>query len=166
MARSVRPAQRSPESSAASLLTESVIVVDIHYHAPPELRVVLAETLAVELPRFDALRGELWFLGVLIKRLKGPAENQRTFLRCYQDQNWQRLLFDPLAPNGITDPHMRFFDTVESLNSCHANPGWIEFVPEGGEKVCWTEGPKATAQPALRRPPPTARLAVCGASTD
>ena len=157
MARSVRTAQRSLESRASIPLTDSVILVDIHYHPSPGSPLILAETVVEEFPRYDALRRELWFLGVLVKKLRVSSENQETFLNCYEDQGWQRLLFDPLSPNGTTDPHKRFFDTVASLNKRHANPGWVAFQPDGGEKLYWVEGPQAIEHLALRHATPRAR---------
>ena len=150
MPRPVRKAVPSEESRAASLLSESVICVDLHFDAAAESGIVLAGPPSIELPRYDEASGELWFLGVRIKRLKRPADNQEKFLLCWQDQNWQRMLYDPLPPSGEIDPHKRFFVTLESLNRCHLNPGWLIFKPAGGEKAYWCEGPLAIAYLASR----------------
>lgn len=114
MARRVRQAVPSEESRAAILLRECVTCVDLHYDASSWPAIVVPEPLVSELPLYNPLRRELWFLGLLIKKLRSDAENQIRCLTCYQEQDWQRPLFDPLSPKGVTDPHKRFLDTVEA----------------------------------------------------
>lgn len=172
------------------LLTESIILVDMHFQASGEHGILLpvrpdqagatqagAEQAGADqaggnqagiehefdlLPQYNALRRELWFLGVLVKKFKQPAPNQKKPLLCWEDQNWERELFDPLEPTGDIDPKKRFFDTVTALNQNHCHPGWLEFDTDGGEVCYWVEGPQAKAFLTARRAGP-ANLSLAGA---
>jgi hypothetical protein len=157
MARPVRTAAPSHESSAASLLTESVIIVDLHFQASPQATLLVPQTA---LPRYDPRRRELWFLGLLVKKFRHPSPNQECLLKAFDEENWATAIFDPLPQKGETLPSKRLGDTLEALNSHHQSLGLLRFESRGGQLACWLPGPVAIASHAWPHAPKGARLAV------
>lgn len=85
-------------------------------------------------PEWDKAVSELRLGGKVIKRVRGPnvAKNVVMVLDCFQDEGWQRHIFDPLP--GARD-QKRLHDTVASLNK---NLEGLRFRTDGsGEGICW-----------------------------
>lgn len=163
MARAVRTAAPSQESSAASLLTESVILVDLHFQTSPQASILVPHAAIGELPRYDAVRRELWFLGLLVKKFRHPAANQESLLKAFDEENWAREIFDPLPQKGETLPSKRLSDTIEALNKHHHTPGLLKFESREGQVVGWSRVAAALAHHELPHAPKRARLAVVSA---
>lgn len=169
MARRVRQAAPSEESRAASLLRELIVCVDLHYDASPQSGMLLPNSFTSHEPRlmvapyYNVIRRELSYLGVLIKKLRSDAYNQISCFKCFQEQDWEGPVFDPLSPKDAIDPHKRFLDTVDAMNEHHLHPGWLEFLSEGCESMTWEPGPAALALLASRGWPAGVRLNVVGA---
>lgn len=84
-------------------------------------------------------------------------------IRCWwpsKNRIGNEKLFDPLVPDGEIDPHKRFYNTIDALNSGHTTMELIRFSTNGGERVCWVEGPRALRMLAARSQPDTPPLAV------
>lgn len=91
------------------------------------------------LPHWDAVRHELRFSGVLIKRFRTPAPNQEKILEAFQEENWTPRIDDPLAPIADQNPKQRLHDTIRSLNRAQQSP-LLRFAGDGtGEGVLWME---------------------------
>jgi hypothetical protein len=89
-------------------------------------------------PQWDAVRKELRFDGLVVKRFKAPAPNQETVLTAFEEEAWPPRIFDPLPPFHDQDPKRRLHDTIVSLNRTLTRP-LIRFSGDGsGEGVRWT----------------------------
>ena len=68
------------------------------------------------LPRWDADRLELTFVGEIVKRFKAPAPNQEAVLAVFEEEGWPPRIDDPLSPHPEQDPKRRLLDTIKCLN--------------------------------------------------
>ena len=103
------------------------------------------------LPRWDAMRRELWLGNQLVQRFRVPAGAQEAILAAFEEEGWPPRIDDPLSPDG----HLRqtrqdrLHDVVENLNG-HQLEARIHFYRDGtGTGVCW-ELPTET--PPRKRP--------------
>ncbi|HEX5444104.1 MAG TPA: hypothetical protein VFW87_09765 [Pirellulales bacterium] len=131
------------------LLEELVILVDLHYpaEAPPAACVghsapAYAPAPRRDVPYYDARRRQLWYNGKPVKRLVQPSANQEAILMAFQEEGWpDEGIFDPLRPNGDTQPAKRLRDTLAALNGHHQTPGVLRFGSDGtGQGVRWLLG--------------------------
>src|SRR5690242_2807181 len=100
MAESLRATQRAVESSIVGLLTESVILVDLHFHPQAESHAHAGAGARRMVPRYNRARRELWFLDLLVKRLRHDADNQQRLCAVFEEEAWAMQIDDPLVPNG------------------------------------------------------------------
>ena len=71
------------------------------------------------LPRWDAVRRQLWVGRVLVKAFTGPAANQELLLTCFHESGWDtRPQDDPLPPKADLPPRKRFQAAVEGVKGC------------------------------------------------
>jgi hypothetical protein len=81
--------------------------------------------------------GELWFLGLPVKRIRRPAPNQRLLFQAFQEMNWARCIDDPLPKIPGVNRKRRLAHTIEALNAGQVNH-LIHFYGDGtGTKCCW-----------------------------
>ena len=77
---------------------------------------------ALRIPVWDNCVGELRYLGLLIKRFRKAASNQRTVLNAFQTQGWPEWLANPLRRSesvGQANLKQRLHDTIKNLNRDH-----------------------------------------------
>ena len=104
----------------AELLVESVILVGLRYDAGEALPAPLSHALAPlakPRPYYDKRARKLWLDGALLKRVHRNDSNQALILRAFaDDQKWPEFIYDPLKPDGETNPRKRLHDTLFALN--------------------------------------------------
>ncbi len=89
-------------------------------------------------PVWNSAIGELSLSGVLVKKYRHPAKNQRLILNAFQEEGWPRKVDDPLPGVHDADPKRRLSDTVRSLNDNRKNDA-LHFECDGtGEGVIWS----------------------------
>jgi hypothetical protein len=91
-----------------------------------------------EKPKWDPVRHELWFRGVLVKRFTRPAKNQWLLLATCEELGWPDQVPDPLPRSPIGPDHsIRLRQTVRNLNRHQTNP-ILRFVCDNtGRGVYW-----------------------------
>lgn len=103
---------------------------------------------AVQRPKWDRDRHQLWVGDRLVKCFKLPSPNQETVLTTFEEDGWPPRIDDPLPPAGEIDPKRRLQDTIKSLNRCQ-KAGRIRFSGDGtGEGIVWQHNAKH-AKPRL-----------------
>ena len=89
-------------------------------------------------PHWDENRREFRFGDAVVKRYKWPAKNQLRILLAFQEQNWPRMISDPLPVDEGICPKTRLHDTIKCLNRHHIVPV-VRFHGDGtGTAVCWS----------------------------
>jgi hypothetical protein len=92
-----------------------------------------------EVPCYHRERGELLVCGLLVKRLRQPALDQRLLLfNAFQDQHWPFRIANPLSPHELPDHRkVRLNHTIYRVNQHQAN-SLIRFGGDGtGDGVIW-----------------------------
>jgi hypothetical protein len=88
-------------------------------------------------PRWDAIRRELSFAGLIVKRFRVPARNQETILGVFQEEGWAPHIHDPLPVTHDIDAPTRLHDAINRLNRRQINP-LVRFHGDGkGTGVFW-----------------------------
>ena len=88
-------------------------------------------------PHWNAMGRELIVGGQTVKRFRVPAPNQEAILSAFEEEGWPQRVYDPLPPNGETDPKYRLHETIKALNG-HRLARIIRFGGDGtGEGVYW-----------------------------
>src|SRR5207248_4492440 len=89
---------------------------------------------AIDKPRWDRERRELWYAGKICKRFRQPSDNQQHLLDAFEEAGWPARMENPLVPDGTGNDHQRLADTVRRMNGNTA----IEFERDGtSEAVLW-----------------------------
>jgi hypothetical protein len=94
---------------------------------------------AATTPVWDSCRGELRFLGRLVKRFRNAASNQRALLDAFQQRGWPERLTDPLPRPlaGTVNLKQRLHDTIKNLNRGHEERSLHFYGAEAGRAVGW-----------------------------
>jgi hypothetical protein len=104
------------------------------------VRLLSPETTSAgrELPFYQPGRGELWICGLLVKRFRQPAPDQRAILSAFQDQHWHFHIANPLSLNYFReDLKDRLNHAIYRLNRHQVNQ-LIRLRGDGtGEGVIW-----------------------------
>jgi hypothetical protein len=96
--------------------------------------------VAVELPCWNEATGELTLGGVLLKRLKVSAINQRCVLDVFQEEGWPERIDAPLPLSGEDDTQPYLGYTIRRLNSSLLRP-LLRFCKDStGEGIRWERG--------------------------
>src|SRR5262249_3591035 len=91
-----------------------------------------------ELPYYHRDRSELWVCGILVKRLRQRAPDQRLLLSAFEDQHWPFRVANPLSADEFgEDLKVRLNHVIYRVNQHHVNR-LIRFGGDGtGEGVIW-----------------------------
>lgn len=88
-------------------------------------------------PCWNAIRRELSFEGLIVKRFRVPARNQETILSVFEEEGWAEHIHDPLPVTHDIDAPTRLHDAINRLNRCQINP-LLRFHGDGkGTGVFW-----------------------------
>jgi hypothetical protein len=92
---------------------------------------------AVPIPQWDKQARELWYCGVLLKRLRQPAPVLECILSAFQDQHWPARIEDPLPREGLVDGESRLHNAITHLNQ-RVRKSLIAFLRDGsGHGIAW-----------------------------
>jgi hypothetical protein len=90
-------------------------------------------------PLWNPTTGELWYAGVLIKKLTKPAPNQRCLLDWFRRNQFKSPLPNPFLPGTNLNTAIDMcIHTVDGLNEDHVTKGVLRFgYANAGMKVNW-----------------------------
>jgi hypothetical protein len=95
------------------------------------------EALVCMAPVWDSRFRVLSFGGEIVKRFRVPAPTQELILATFQEEQWPRVIDDPLPPIDDICPKRRLHDVVAALNRRQVSR-LIHFVGTGmGNAVAW-----------------------------
>lgn len=109
--------------------------------APTTNQVAASDSQLVntELPSWDAVRRELRWRGMIVKKLKQPSYNQEIILSAFQETGWPERVDDPLPPRLGLNPKQRLHDTIKRLNRNQITQ-LIHFRGDGtGRGILWEQ---------------------------
>lgn len=147
----------------ADLLVESVILVGLRYEVGEALAASASHALAPLAnlrPWYDKHARKLWLDGALLKRVHRNDSNQALILRAFaDDEEWPDFIYDPLKPDGETNPCKRLHDTLFAINrsiTAQADPDTRYLVQFHAEQratvICWQVTDAAQAREAQAAP--------------
>lgn len=119
-------------------ISDSIEVIDLPQtiDSPIPQSIVSSATIDT-LPRWDALRQELWFQTKLVKQFRIPSANQITILAAFEEDGWPSRIDDPLSCHAEIDSRRRLNDTIRNLNRSRIHPV-LRFAGDGsGEGILW-----------------------------
>jgi hypothetical protein len=88
-------------------------------------------------PSWNAIRRELTWSGMIVKRFRVPAQNQEKILSVFEENGWFEHIHDPLPVTYDIDAPTRLHDAINRLNRCQINP-LLRFHGDGrGTGVLW-----------------------------
>jgi hypothetical protein len=121
-----KAARRSPQKTPAPrCITAGAITVASAAQVVPD-----------DKPQWRAGSRQLYFAGVLVKRLTQPAANLDLVLKTFELEGWCEHIDDPLPFKPEVDPRDRLHDTVRRLND-QRNP-LLTFHLDGlGKGIYW-----------------------------
>ena len=99
------------------------------------------------LPVWDADLRRLWVVSILVKAFTGPAANQELILTAYQEEDWRRMVDDPLPPLKDMDAPTRLGKAITRLNGRQHPKLLIFHACRNSSAVVWEW---ALTQEALR----------------
>ena len=90
-------------------------------------------------PEWNSGIGVLSLGGLLVKKYRQPAKNQRMILDAFQEEGWPQRVNDPLHGVHAADPKQRLNETVRALNENRKSDA-LHFEADGtGEGVIWSK---------------------------
>jgi hypothetical protein len=107
-----------------------------HKFGAPRIRTPSqARKIATTKPEWDHELGELYFAGLLVKRLDVRARNQRALLDSFQELRWFWRTDDPMTGGHDINRKRRLHDAIKDLNHNQVHP-LLRFHGDGTGQCC------------------------------